>query len=68
LFSPLPSACIRPRDRPPKDKHDGRNYWVDFEKIREGLGFTLQRTVVDGIQQGKAAIDRGEIEDDENPM
>jgi nucleoside-diphosphate-sugar epimerase len=64
IQSQIPSAEIKQV----KQEHDGRNYRVSFAKIREALGFTPGKTVVDGIQQVKAAIDRGEIEDYENPM
>ena len=64
IQSQAPSAEIKQV----KEDHDGRNYRVSFAKIREALGFTPEKTVVDGVQQVKAAIDRGEIQDYENPM
>lgn len=42
---------------------DRRNYRVDFEKIRDVLGFEPSRTVRDGVSEIVTAVLRGEIVD-----
>jgi len=64
IQSQIPSAEIKQV----KEEHDGRNYRVSFAKIRDRLGFVPERSVVDGVQQVKQAIESGEIENYEDPM
>jgi len=42
---------------------DKRNYYVQFTKIREALGFTPLHTLVESIVEMKGALDTGEVLD-----
>jgi nucleoside-diphosphate-sugar epimerase len=42
---------------------DPRNYWVNFSKIRDTLGFTPEWTVEEGVQQVIHAIQSGKVSD-----
>jgi len=42
---------------------DLRDYYVNFDKITNALGYKVQRTVVDGIREIYSAFDSGEIRD-----
>lgn len=46
---------------------DPRDYRVDFTKIREQLGFSITRTVPEGIDEIKYIIDQGFIPNPEDP-
>jgi nucleoside-diphosphate-sugar epimerase len=45
------------------DLTDKRNYRVSFDKIRETLNFTCDRTIQDGITEIRSAIQSGLIDD-----
>jgi nucleoside-diphosphate-sugar epimerase len=42
---------------------DSRNYWVDFNKIRNTLGFVPEWTIERGVQQVTDAIRSGKVSD-----
>jgi nucleoside-diphosphate-sugar epimerase len=42
---------------------DRRNYRVNFDKIRDRLGFTARYTIRDGVEELKAAFEAGLIQD-----
>ena len=46
-----------------RDKEDDRSYCVDFSKIREALGYEVERTVADGVDEMKAELEAGQFED-----
>jgi nucleoside-diphosphate-sugar epimerase len=50
------------------ENSDRRNYRVSFQKIRNCLGFTANRTIEDGIMEIKRAFERGEIADYRHPF
>jgi nucleoside-diphosphate-sugar epimerase len=55
----VPEAELIPMD----SADDPRNYWVDFSKIRNTLGFSPQRSVEDGVRQVLQAIRSGKVQD-----
>lgn len=42
---------------------DRRNYRVNFDKIRDRLGFSARYTIRDGVEELKAAFEQGLIQD-----
>lgn len=48
-------------------QEDPRDYRVSFDKIRDHLGFSANRTVEDGIREVRTAIEEGLITDVDNP-
>jgi len=48
-------------------QEDPRDYRVSFEKARSELGFSITRTVPQGIREVKEALESGVIEDPDDP-
>ena len=46
---------------------DPRDYRVSFDKIEKVLGFTVEHTVEDGIREVAELVNRGLIEDLNDP-
>lgn len=46
------------------DDPDQRSYFVNFDKIYDALGFTTEKTIDDGIEEIKDALDKGSITDE----
>ena len=49
-----------------KKDEDPRDYRVKFEKIRNDLGFTISKTVPEGMEEIFRSIKLGIIEDPDN--
>lgn len=45
------------------DNSDRRNYRVNFDKIRDRLGFSARYTIRDGVEEVKTAFEAGQIHD-----
>lgn len=60
----VPTARIIHNDENP----DRRNYWVNFNKIRDVLGFQPQWTLEQGILQVIEALRSGKIKDYRDPL
>ena len=54
------------RIRKVQKNEDPRNYRVSFEKIKRELGFTISKTVPEGIKEVKEAIELGIIQNPED--
>lgn len=50
-----------------KKEEDPRDYRVDFSKIGRKLGFSITRTVPEGIRQLRRAVSEGFFEDPDHP-
>lgn len=51
-----------------QEETDPRNYKVRFDRIEKFLGFTAKKTVIDGIQEIRDAINSGKVGDYTDPQ